>query len=53
MLKRNGLVLAGVVLGATIFGGVAIAQQTNIAIATGGTGGVYYPMGGGMANVRV
>ncbi len=26
-------------------------QQTNIAIATGGTGGVYYPMGGGMANV--
>ena len=23
----------------------------NIAIATGGTGGVYYPLGGGMANV--
>ena len=27
------------------------AQQMNIAIATGGTGGVYYPLGGGMANV--
>jgi TRAP transporter TAXI family solute receptor len=29
----------------------AFAQQTTIAIATGGTGGVYYPLGGGMANV--
>jgi TRAP transporter TAXI family solute receptor len=27
------------------------AQQVTIAIATGGTGGVYYPLGGGMANV--
>jgi len=26
-------------------------QGLNIAIATGGTGGVYYPLGGGMANV--
>ena len=26
-------------------------QQTTIAIATGGTGGVYYPLGGGMANM--
>src|SRR3970040_1822437 len=25
------------------------AQAQNISIATGGTGGVYYPMGGGMA----
>ena len=30
----------------------ALAQQTNrISITTGGTGGVYYPMGGGMANI--
>jgi len=30
----------------------AIAQEkVNISIATGGTGGVYYPMGGGLANV--
>ena len=25
------------------------AQAQNISIATGGTGGVYYPLGGGMA----
>jgi TRAP transporter TAXI family solute receptor len=31
--------------------GSASAQQLNIAIATGGTGGVYYPLGGGLANV--
>ena len=29
----------------------AAAQQTRISITTGGTGGVYYPMGGGMANI--
>jgi len=30
----------------------AVAQQKmEISIATGGTGGVYYPLGGGMANV--
>ena len=27
------------------------AQAQNLSIATGGTGGVYYPLGGGMANV--
>ncbi len=50
MSKRMGLAFAVVALGAAI-GGAALAQQQNIAIATGGTGGVYYPMGGGMANV--
>src|SRR6188472_2079633 len=30
----------------------ALAQQGNrISITTGGTGGVYYPLGGGMANI--
>lgn len=30
----------------------AVAAETvNLSIATGGTGGVYYPLGGGMANV--
>jgi TRAP transporter TAXI family solute receptor len=29
----------------------AAAQQTRISITTGGTGGVYYPLGGGMANI--
>src|SRR5258706_4046858 len=27
------------------------ADQKNISIGTGGTGGVYYPLGGGMANI--
>jgi TRAP transporter TAXI family solute receptor len=52
-MKRSfvmGGYLAGLALGAVLFAGTATAQ-TNIAIATGGTGGVYYPMGGGMANV--
>ena len=29
----------------------ATAQQNRISITTGGTGGVYYPLGGGMANI--
>jgi TRAP transporter TAXI family solute receptor len=40
-----GMAMAGIALVA------ANAQQLNIAIATGGTGGVYYPLGGGLANV--
>jgi uncharacterized protein len=49
---KHRLVLSGIALVAALFAGAAIAQQQlNIAIATGGTGGVYYPMGGGMANV--
>jgi TRAP transporter TAXI family solute receptor len=38
-----------VALLALAFAGLAAAQ--NISIATGGTGGVYYPMGGGLAAV--
>jgi TRAP transporter TAXI family solute receptor len=42
-------VLAVAVVGAAV---PASAQQGNrISITTGGTGGVYYPMGGGMANI--
>jgi len=37
--------------GALLAAGVAIAQQKAISIATGGTGGVYYPIGGGLANL--
>ena len=29
----------------------AAAQQKRLSIATGGTGGVYYPLGGGLANL--
>src|SRR5215208_3624880 len=42
---------ASLVAGTTLLNGAALSQQTTIAIATGGTGGVYYPLGGGMANV--
>ena len=31
--------------------GAAAQQQNRISITTGGTGGVYYPLGGGMANI--
>jgi uncharacterized protein len=51
-MKRKGLILGALVVGAALFAGAALSQQqTTIAIATGGTGGVYYPLGGGMANV--
>jgi TRAP transporter TAXI family solute receptor len=37
---------------ALVAGSIALAASAqNISIATGGTGGVYYPMGGGMAAV--
>jgi uncharacterized protein len=32
-------------------GGVAYAQQKSLSIATGGTGGVYYPLGGGFGSL--
>src|SRR5919197_999996 len=34
-----------------LFAFAVAAQAQNISIATGGTGGVYYPLGGGMAAV--
>ena len=35
-----------------LLAGAAPAQEKiNISIGTGGTGGVYYPMGGGLANI--
>jgi uncharacterized protein len=37
--------------GALLLALAASAQAQNISIATGGTGGVYYPMGGGLAAV--
>jgi TRAP transporter TAXI family solute receptor len=42
-------------LSVALLGGIlavaAQADQKNISIGTGGTGGVYYPLGGGMANI--
>ena len=48
MFGRKCLVVAA---GLLLAAGAALAQQKAIAIGTGGTGGVYYPLGGGLANV--
>ena len=48
MLSKKCLTIA---LGLALVAGAAVAQQKAIAIGTGGTGGVYYPLGGGLANV--
>ena len=48
---RKRLATLALVLGGVLVAGVGIAQQRAISIATGGTGGVYYPLGGGLANV--
>ena len=45
----RGLAFAIATLG--LLAGAALAQQKTLAITTGGTGGVYYPLGGGLANV--
>ncbi|MBI3436953.1 MAG: TAXI family TRAP transporter solute-binding subunit, partial [Proteobacteria bacterium] len=50
-MRNRGMTALTLALGAALWAGGADAQQLNIAIATGGTGGVYYPLGGGMANV--
>ena len=48
MLRIAKALLVAVAFGA---GTGLAAEQINLSIATGGTGGVYYPLGGGMANV--
>ena len=49
MLAKNWI--AGcVALGRVALAGSAGAQQ-SLSIATGGTGGVYYPLGGGFGNI--
>jgi TRAP transporter TAXI family solute receptor len=49
--RTSCIAIPALALAAVAFAGAAVAQNLNIAIATGGTGGVYYPLGGGMANV--
>src|SRR5262249_14811946 len=55
IMKRKGLVICALAMSAAAVAGAAWGQGAdqglNSAIATGGTGGVYYPLGGGMANV--
>lgn len=44
-----GAALAGLLIASVA--GTAQAQSKNLSIVTGGTGGVYYPLGGGLANL--
>jgi hypothetical protein len=43
------LVLAAI--GIALISGAAFAQMKTMSITTGGTGGVFYPLGGGLANI--
>src|SRR5437016_14288362 len=47
----HGVATCAIALGAAILAGAALAQQKTMSIGTGGTGGVYYPLGGAVANV--
>ncbi len=51
MMKRGVSIAVGAAAAVALLLGVAQAQEKAISIGTGGTGGVYYPMGGGLANV--
>jgi TRAP-type uncharacterized transport system substrate-binding protein len=51
MLKQALRGAAALAFAVVLAGGGAQAQQKTISIGTGGTGGVYYPLGGGMANI--
>ncbi|MEH2472695.1 TRAP transporter TAXI family solute receptor [Nitrobacteraceae bacterium AZCC 2161] len=49
--RKAGAVLAAALSAGMILAGAVYAQQKTMAIGTGGTGGVYYPLGGAIANV--
>jgi uncharacterized protein len=46
-MKKTSLLALVLALAA----GRSLAAETRLSIATGGTGGVYYPLGGGLANM--
>jgi uncharacterized protein len=51
MTQRTISATIAVAVATSLLAGAALAQQKTIAIGTGGTGGVYYPLGGGLANL--
>src|SRR5690349_4161033 len=51
MMSNWRIGLTALALASTLVAGTVVAQQKAISIATGGTGGVYYPLGGGLANL--
>ena len=50
MTRRTAPIILSAIAGAALIASAALAQQQAISIGTGGTGGVYYPMGGAIAN---
>jgi TRAP transporter TAXI family solute receptor len=50
-LSRRGILAGAALSGAALAATGARAQSSQISIATGTTGGVYYPLGGGLANL--
>jgi uncharacterized protein len=48
LISRRTFIAAS---GASLIYGPALAQMKTLSIATGGTGGVFYPLGGGLANL--
>jgi TRAP transporter TAXI family solute receptor len=50
-MRAKHLMTIGAAALGVFFAGAVAAQQKTLAIATGGTGGVYYPLGGGLANI--
>src|SRR5215813_4667452 len=51
MTQRTISMTIAVAVATSLLAGAALSQQKTIAIGTGGTGGVYYPLGGGLANL--
>ena len=49
-MKQKSIILSILFL-TLMFSGTAIAKTTFISIGTGGTGGIYYPYGGGVAEI--
>ncbi|WP_298496199.1 TAXI family TRAP transporter solute-binding subunit [uncultured Maritimibacter sp.] len=50
-VSRRTFGLLGIAVAVTIGFSTPALAQTQLSIATGGTGGVYYPMGGGLAEI--
>jgi TRAP transporter TAXI family solute receptor len=51
LTRTKKLSIALALIASAGLAGAAIAQQKTMSIGTGGTGGVYYPLGGAIANV--
>jgi hypothetical protein len=48
---KKTIIIWSILFLALVFTGTAIAKTTFISIGTGGTGGIYYPYGGGVAEI--